>query len=52
LVTSGKNGGSAQVAGFFRASRAQAQAHCGAHVTASEFAWVVSKIEQHDSYRG
>jgi uncharacterized Zn finger protein (UPF0148 family) len=26
--------------------------HCGAHVTAGEFDWVVSKIEQDDSYRG
>ena len=27
-------------------------AHCGAHVTAGEFDWVLSKIEQDDSYRG
>jgi predicted lipid-binding transport protein (Tim44 family) len=26
--------------------------HCGAHVTGGEFDWVVSKIEQDDSYRG
>jgi hypothetical protein len=26
--------------------------HCGAHVTDGEFDWVVSKIEQDDSYRG
>ncbi|HZJ61880.1 MAG TPA: TIM44-like domain-containing protein [Kofleriaceae bacterium] len=26
--------------------------HCGAHVTAGEFDWVVSRIEQDDSYRG
>jgi predicted lipid-binding transport protein (Tim44 family) len=26
--------------------------HCGAHVTSGEFDWVVSKIEQDDSYRG
>jgi hypothetical protein len=26
--------------------------HCGAHITAGEFDWVVSKIEQDDSYRG
>ena len=26
--------------------------HCGAHVTAGEFDWVLSKIEQDDSYRG
>jgi predicted lipid-binding transport protein (Tim44 family) len=26
--------------------------HCGAHVTAGEFDWVVSKIEQDDTYRG
>ena len=25
--------------------------HCGAHVTAGEFDWVVSKIEQDDTYR-
>ncbi|MBA3819741.1 MAG: TIM44-like domain-containing protein, partial [Deltaproteobacteria bacterium] len=25
--------------------------HCGAHVTAGEFDWVLSKIEQDDSYR-
>ena len=27
-------------------------AHCKAHVTAGEFDWVLSKIEQDDSYRG
>ncbi|MFT3693204.1 MAG: TIM44-like domain-containing protein [Kofleriaceae bacterium] len=26
--------------------------HCGAHVTAGEFDWVLSKIEQDDTYRG
>jgi predicted lipid-binding transport protein (Tim44 family) len=26
--------------------------HCGAHLTAGEFDWVLSKIEQDDSYRG
>ena len=26
--------------------------YCGAHVTAGEFVWVLSKIEQDDSYRG
>jgi uncharacterized Zn finger protein (UPF0148 family) len=26
--------------------------HCGAHLTAGEFDWVVSKIEQDDTYRG
>jgi hypothetical protein len=26
--------------------------HCGAHVTGGEFDWVLSKIEQDDSYRG
>lgn len=26
--------------------------HCSAHVTAGEFDWVLSKIEQDDSYRG
>jgi uncharacterized Zn finger protein (UPF0148 family) len=26
--------------------------HCSAHVTSGEFDWVVSKIEQDDSYRG
>ena len=26
--------------------------HCGAHITTGEFDWVVSKIEQDDSYRG
>jgi len=26
--------------------------HCGAHVTAGEFDWVLSKVEQDDSYRG
>jgi DNA-directed RNA polymerase subunit RPC12/RpoP len=27
-------------------------AHCGAHVTAGEFDWVLSKIEQDDAYQG
>ncbi|MBA2541861.1 MAG: TIM44-like domain-containing protein [Deltaproteobacteria bacterium] len=27
-------------------------AHCNAHITAGEFDWVLSKIEQDDSYRG
>jgi predicted lipid-binding transport protein (Tim44 family) len=27
-------------------------AHCGAHVTAGEFDWVLSRIEQDDSYSG
>jgi len=27
-------------------------AYCGAHVTGGEFDWIVSKIEQDDSYRG
>jgi uncharacterized Zn finger protein (UPF0148 family) len=27
-------------------------AHCGAHVSAGEFDWVLSKIEQDDTYRG
>jgi hypothetical protein len=31
---------------------AGACAHCGVHVTAGEFDWVLSKIEQDDSYRG
>lgn len=31
---------------------AGACAHCGAHVTAGEFDWVLSKIEQDDAYRG
>ena len=31
---------------------AGACAHCGTHVTAGEFDWVLSKIEQDDSYRG
>lgn len=31
---------------------AGACAHCGAHVTSGEFDWVLSKIEQDDSYRG
>lgn len=31
---------------------AGACAHCGAHVTGGEFDWVLSKIEQDDSYRG
>ena len=26
--------------------------HCGSHVTSGEFDWVVSKIEQDDTYRG
>ena len=26
--------------------------HCGVHVTGGEFDWVVSKIEQDDTYRG
>ena len=26
--------------------------HCGAHVTSGEFDWVISKIEQDDTYRG
>ena len=26
--------------------------HCGVHITAGEFDWVLSKIEQDDSYRG
>jgi hypothetical protein len=26
--------------------------HCGAHVTSGEFDWILSKIEQDDSYRG
>jgi hypothetical protein len=26
--------------------------HCGAHVTSGEFDWVLSKIEQDDTYRG
>lgn len=26
--------------------------HCGAHLTAGEFDWVLSKIEQDDAYRG
>ncbi|MEZ4368464.1 MAG: TIM44-like domain-containing protein [Kofleriaceae bacterium] len=33
-------------------TQAGACAHCGAHVTAGEFDWVLSKIEQDDSYRG
>jgi hypothetical protein len=33
-------------------SMAGACSHCGAHVTAGEFDWVLSKIEQDDSYRG
>jgi hypothetical protein len=33
-------------------SMAGACASCGAHVTAGEFDWVLSKIEQDDSYRG
>jgi len=31
---------------------AGACSHCGAHLTAGEFDWVLSKIEQDDSYRG
>lgn len=31
---------------------AGACSYCGAHVTAGEFDWVLSKIEQDDSYRG
>jgi hypothetical protein len=26
--------------------------HCGAHLTAGEFDWVLSKVEQDDTYRG
>jgi len=26
--------------------------HCGAHLTSGEFDWVLSKIEQDDTYRG
>jgi predicted lipid-binding transport protein (Tim44 family) len=26
--------------------------HCGAHVTGGEFDWILSKVEQDDSYRG
>ena len=26
--------------------------HCNAHLTAGEFDWVLSKIEQDDTYRG
>ena len=33
-------------------SMAGACEHCGAHVTAGEFDWVLSKIEQDDTYRG
>lgn len=33
-------------------TQAGACTHCGAHVTAGEFDWVLSKIEQDDSYRG
>jgi hypothetical protein len=33
-------------------ARSGACEHCGAHVTSGEFDWVVSKIEQDDSYRG
>ncbi len=33
-------------------TQAGACEHCGAHVTAGEFDWVLSKIEQDDSYRG
>jgi uncharacterized Zn finger protein (UPF0148 family) len=31
---------------------AGACAHCGVHVTAGEFDWVLSKVEQDDTYRG
>jgi ribosomal protein L37AE/L43A len=33
-------------------TQAGACEHCGAHVTAGEFDWVLSKIEQDDTYRG
>jgi hypothetical protein len=33
-------------------SMAGSCAHCQAHVTSGEFDWVLSKIEQDDSYRG
>ncbi len=33
-------------------SMAGACEHCGAHVTGGEFDWVLSKIEQDDTYRG
>lgn len=33
-------------------TQAGACEHCGAHVTAGEYDWVLSKIEQDDSYRG
>jgi hypothetical protein len=33
-------------------SMAGACEHCGAHLTRGEFDWVLSKIEQDDSYRG
>jgi hypothetical protein len=33
-------------------SMAGACEHCGAHVTAGEFDWILSKIEQDDTYRG
>jgi hypothetical protein len=33
-------------------SMAGACEHCGAHLTQGEFDWVLSKIEQDDSYRG
>ena len=35
-----------------RITRSGACEHCGAHVTSGEFDWVVSKIEQDDSFRG
>lgn len=35
-----------------KVTMAGACAHCNAHVTAGEFDWVLSKIEQDDSYRG
>ena len=33
-------------------TQAGACGHCGTHVTSGEFDWVLSKIEQDDSYRG
>ena len=35
-----------------RVGMAGACEHCGVHVTGGEFDWVVSKIEQDDTYRG
>ena len=35
-----------------KVSMAGACEYCGAHVTGGEFDWVLSKIEQDDSYRG